>query len=57
MINEFNIECPCCNNQLKVEIKDDGKITVVFLGEEISSEELFLKHGICIGTKGGEKDE
>ena len=55
ILKELNINCPCCNKDIKINLQDDGNYTVVFFDEQISEEEAFEKYGICLGVKGGEQ--
>lgn len=59
-MKEYTTNCPCCNNQIKIIIKDDGTSAIVFFNDkklELNENEIFEKHGICLGMKGGETVE
>ncbi len=30
---EYEVNCPCCNNKIKIQIGDDGEISVISLIE------------------------
>ena len=53
---EYEIKCPCCNNKIKIQIGDDGEISVVSLIEikDLDKlQELLIERGIEFG-QGGE---
>lgn len=37
---EYEIKCPCCNNKIKIQIGDNGEISVVSFIDEIDLDEL-----------------
>ena len=53
-MKELNIKCPCCGKNIVLNLQDDENYSVVFFDEKISENELFERHGICLGVKGGE---
>lgn len=49
MVN-YVINCPCCNNKIKIQANDSGTPTVfLFDKNNISQDELFQKTGIELG--------
>ena len=53
---EYILNCPCCNNKIKVQIGDDGEITIVSFIENINKDEIqkkLIEHGIEFGIQKG----
>ena len=51
---EHEVNCPCCNNKIKIQIGDDGEISVISLIDEIELNELQIilnTNGIEFGSK------
>lgn len=49
-MNEYIVNCPCCNHKLKIQVDSSGNTTAFLLEEtKISQEELFQKCGIELG--------
>ena len=52
---EYIVNCPCCNNKMRISIDDSGNATAFLLEEkEISQDELFQNFGIELGITGSE---
>ena len=57
-MNEYVINCPCCNHKLKIQLDSSGNATAFLLEEtKISQEELFQKCGIELGIVESEVNE
>lgn len=57
-MKQLTIRCPCCENEISIEMNDSGEFTRVFFnGEIITDNEAFEQYGICLGVKGGENIE
>ena len=57
-MNEYIIDCPCCNHKLKIQVDSSGNATAFLLEEtKISQEELFQKCGIELGIVESEVNE
>ena len=57
-MNEYIVNCPCCNHKLKIQLDSSGNATAFLLGEtKISQEELFQKYGIELGIVESEVNE
>lgn len=57
-MNEYVINCPCCNHKLKIQLDSSGNATAFLLEEtKISQEELFQKYGIELGIVESEVNE
>ena len=57
-MNEYVVNCPCCNEKLKITISSSGTATAFLLGKnKISQEELFQKCGIELGIVESEVNE
>lgn len=57
-MNEYVINCPCCNHKLKIQLDSSGNATAFLLEEtKISQEELFQKYGIELGILESEVNE
>lgn len=49
-MNEYIVNCPCCEEKLNISIDSSGNATAFLLEEtKISQEELFQKCGIELG--------
>lgn len=54
-MQEFTINCPCCDNRIRILISDSGDATAFLLDKNnISNKELSLKYGIELGVAEGE---
>lgn len=57
-MNEYIVNCPCCNHKLKIQLDSSGNATAFLLEEtKISQEELFQKCGIELGIVESEVNE
>lgn len=57
-MNEYVVNCPCCNHKLKIQLDSSSSATVFLLEEtKISQEELFQKYGIELGIVESEVNE
>lgn len=57
-MNEYVVNCPCCNHKLKIQLDSSGNATAFLLEEtKISQEELFQKYGIELGIVESEVNE
>ena len=57
-MNEYIVNCPCCNHKLKIQLDSSGNATAFLLEEtKISQEELFQKYGIELGIVESEVNE
>lgn len=57
-MNEYVVNCPCCNHKLKIQLDSSGNVTAFLLEEtKISQEELFQKYGIELGIVESEVNE
>ena len=57
-MNEYIVNCPCCNHKLKIQVDSSGNTTAFLLEEtKISQEELFQKYGIELGIVESEVNE
>lgn len=57
-MNEYVVNCPCCNHKLKIQLDSSGNATAFLLEEtKISQEELFQKCGIELGIVESEVNE
>ena len=57
-MNEYVVNCPCCNHNLKIQLDSSGNATAFLLEEtKISQEELFQKCGIELGIVESEVNE
>lgn len=57
-MNEYIVNCPCCNHKLKIQVDSSGNTTAFLLEEtKISQEELFQKCGIELGIVESEVNE
>lgn len=57
-MNEYIVNCPCCNHKLKIQVDSSGNATAFLLEEtKISQEELFQKCGIELGIVESEVNE
>lgn len=49
-LNNYVINCPCCNNKIKISVNDSSHATAFLLDKNnISQDELFQKMGIELG--------
>lgn len=49
-MNEYIIDCPCCNNKIQIQVDGSGNSTAFLFDENsISQKELFQRHGIELG--------
>lgn len=57
-MNEYIVNCPCCNHKIKIQVDSSGNATAFLLEEtKISQEELFQKCGIELGIVESEVNE
>lgn len=57
-MNEYVVNCPCCNHKLKIQLDSSSNATAFLLEEtKISQEELFQKYGIELGIVESEVNE
>lgn len=57
-MNEYVVNCPCCNHKFKIQLDSSGNATAFLLEEtKISQEELFQKYGIELGIVESEVNE
>ena len=53
-MNEYVVNCPCCNHKLKIQLDSSGNATAFLLEENpISQSELAEKYGIELGIVEG----
>lgn len=49
-MNEYIVNCPCCNHKLKIQVDSSGNATTFSLEEtKISQSKLAEKYGIELG--------
>lgn len=49
-MNEYIVNCPCCDNKIRIQIDSSGNATAFLLDKNsISQEELANKFGIELG--------
>ena len=54
-MQEFIVNCPCCDNRIRILINDSGEATAFLLStNNISHKELSRKYGIELGITEGE---
>lgn len=54
-MQEYVINCPCCDNRIRILINDSGEATAFLLDKNsISHKELSCKYGIELGIVEGE---
>lgn len=54
-MQEFIVNCPCCDNRIRILINDSGETTAFLLStNNISHKELSRKYGIELGITEGE---
>ncbi len=53
-MNSINVRCPCCGNDIHVNLKEYCEDTDVSIDKQYSENNIFEIYGICFGVKGGD---
>ena len=56
-MNEYVVNCPCCNHKLKIQLDSSGNACFLLEETKILQEELFQKYGIELGIVESEVNE